>query len=520
MNDLDRSEGCAARLNARPALVADPALLALAPFLASSLVYPANLNTFSAAASQYDAPGLCSLVALAVATIVGLALAVHSARSPRWAGFGRAASAGLACAYVLTLAADVMALALDAPLSVLAVLSASSAVPLVPTVLAWVRRFARDLRNAMFYGACACALSALLAWLVSTMPAPGAAACIVVMAAIGAFAPLLPPPAGLAAGTSPTRPDEVEPQGLAPSLRAMLSVIWLPLLGFLVFVFMVSAYQFPTDAPALRTEFVAALIASALALALSLARLRTPLVICVDKLVMPVCVAVCVVLGSFPAGSPLFLLGAQTVLGPLMFLAIYALSALVAMSAAGEFPQPFIVGVGVTMSAGVGLISALVAQSLRDQANFGQVTWVAVVLYCAVVVVWLGYTSWRRETQPRADGPDLTGELEVDDLVSRLVGATEGEDEGADQAARATSRGALVIDAILARRVGELSDACGLTGREEEILMHLARGYSSTYIAQCLLISANTVRTHMRNIYRKLGVSSRSELMELVGREE
>ena len=519
MNDHDRSEGCAARLNARPALVADPALLALAPFLASTLTYPANLNTFSAVASQHDAPGLCSLVALAVTALVGIALAVRSARRPRWPGFGRAASVGFALAYVAALAAEVLALALDAPTFVLVVLAAASAVPLVPTVLAWVRRFARDLRNAMLYGACACALSALLSWLVSTMPAPGAAASIVVMAAVGALAPLLSPASGARGPQASAELAEAEAQGLAPSLRAMLSVIWLPLLGFFVFVFMVNAYQFPTDAPALRTEFVAALIASALALALSLARLRTPLVICVDKLVVPVCVAVCVVLGSFPAGSPLFLLGAKTVLGPLMFLAIYALSALVAMSAAGEFPQPFIVGVGVAMSAGVGLVSALAAQTLRDQANFGQVTWVAVVLYC-VVVVWLGYTSWRRETQPHADGPDLTGDLAVDALVSRLVGTSEGEGTDASGAVRATAGTAHVIDAILARRVEELSGACGLTGRESEILAQLARGYSSTYIAQCLLISANTVRTHMRNIYRKLGVSSRSELMELVGREE
>ena len=56
----------------------------------------------------------------------------------------------------------------------------------------------------------------------------------------------------------------------------------------------------------------------------------------------------------------------------------------------------------------------------------------------------------------------------------------------------------------------------GLTPREGEIVLYLGRGHSYAYIANALTVSENTVRTHVRNIYRKLGVTSREELLAVV----
>ena len=50
-----------------------------------------------------------------------------------------------------------------------------------------------------------------------------------------------------------------------------------------------------------------------------------------------------------------------------------------------------------------------------------------------------------------------------------------------------------------------------LTGRELEILRLVARGFSHPEIAELLSISPNTVGTHVRHVYRKLEVQSRSE---------
>ena len=50
-----------------------------------------------------------------------------------------------------------------------------------------------------------------------------------------------------------------------------------------------------------------------------------------------------------------------------------------------------------------------------------------------------------------------------------------------------------------------------MTRREEEILKFLAQGYFYKEIASSLSISTETVRTHLRNIYEKLQVRTRTE---------
>lgn len=50
-----------------------------------------------------------------------------------------------------------------------------------------------------------------------------------------------------------------------------------------------------------------------------------------------------------------------------------------------------------------------------------------------------------------------------------------------------------------------------LTTREHEVLEMISKGYRYNEIASSLGISANTIRAHIRNIYRKMAVKSRSE---------
>jgi DNA-binding CsgD family transcriptional regulator len=50
-----------------------------------------------------------------------------------------------------------------------------------------------------------------------------------------------------------------------------------------------------------------------------------------------------------------------------------------------------------------------------------------------------------------------------------------------------------------------------LTPREEEILLRLSKGYPDKQIASTLNISSWTVHNHMKNIFRKLGVHTRTQ---------
>ncbi len=50
-----------------------------------------------------------------------------------------------------------------------------------------------------------------------------------------------------------------------------------------------------------------------------------------------------------------------------------------------------------------------------------------------------------------------------------------------------------------------------LTDREREVLNQLAMGSTNKDIAQQLMISVRTVEAHLRSVYAKLNVSSRTE---------
>ena len=60
---------------------------------------------------------------------------------------------------------------------------------------------------------------------------------------------------------------------------------------------------------------------------------------------------------------------------------------------------------------------------------------------------------------------------------------------------------------------GSGGSALLLTAREAEVLPLLRDGDSNAQIALALGVGVETIRTHTRNLYRKLGVSSRRELL-------
>jgi DNA-binding NarL/FixJ family response regulator len=51
----------------------------------------------------------------------------------------------------------------------------------------------------------------------------------------------------------------------------------------------------------------------------------------------------------------------------------------------------------------------------------------------------------------------------------------------------------------------------GLSAREHEVLTGIAKGFSYAEVSGALGITTNTVRTHIKNIYQKLSVNSRTE---------
>ena len=54
-------------------------------------------------------------------------------------------------------------------------------------------------------------------------------------------------------------------------------------------------------------------------------------------------------------------------------------------------------------------------------------------------------------------------------------------------------------------------DACPLSGRERDVLRLLAEGKVYKQIASDLMLSTSTVRTHLHNVYGKLGAVDRAQ---------
>ena len=67
------------------------------------------------------------------------------------------------------------------------------------------------------------------------------------------------------------------------------------------------------------------------------------------------------------------------------------------------------------------------------------------------------------------------------------------------------------LDTVITHFNEQGSDLVALTGREEEVLQLVAKGYNVAESAEMLGLSANTVKSYLKAVYGKLGISSRAE---------
>lgn len=84
--------------------------------------------------------------------------------------------------------------------------------------------------------------------------------------------------------------------------------------------------------------------------------------------------------------------------------------------------------------------------------------------------------------------------------------------DGTDPARSGYLAGAIDVSAVIAA----LADEHGLSEREGEVLGLLYRGNTQKKIAERLFLSVNSIQTYAKSLYRKLGVHSRQELIDMV----
>jgi DNA-binding NarL/FixJ family response regulator len=120
-----------------------------------------------------------------------------------------------------------------------------------------------------------------------------------------------------------------------------------------------------------------------------------------------------------------------------------------------------------------------------------------------------------------------TGELLEPSMVDGLLNAgargvalKTGEASELIDAIRCVAVGQRYIDSGLRRQDAGSSPADALSEREREVLRLVAAGLTNVRIAETLVLSPHTVRTHVRNCLRKLGVNTRAQAVLALERSE
>lgn len=76
-----------------------------------------------------------------------------------------------------------------------------------------------------------------------------------------------------------------------------------------------------------------------------------------------------------------------------------------------------------------------------------------------------------------------------------------------------------IVTETIPESLDDIAKQYGLTEKEKETLVYVYKGYTNREIAEFLKISTNTVKTHNYHIFKKIGVSSRVELIHLIKTE-
>lgn len=369
-----------------------------------------------------------------------------------------------------------------------AVLGAAIGAGLAIVVVGWCRLLARfGLRRSLVGLAIACGAATLagLGFEVGLLPQP--------LGAFGAFA--------LAGAAAPAidslrRSAELEESAAGNNAMeqdapvehlwdSMRTMVFNPCLGLCLFLFVMSARGFVF----MGYEHIgASSVIVAAVLAVVLARLWPGFSLAtIYRVLLPVAAAIFIVLSSFPVGTMSFSLGFLVSHSVMATVALLALASLAAVARAGEF-SPVVVGAALCAMTSVAvLVGANLAQLVPQDDTMGAVLLVCAMAYFVYVLIspLADYYRMFRET----DGTGNRGENASCELARPL---------DYDRVCRA------------------LANERNLSAREREILPYIARGHRPAYVADLLCISEHTVRTHLRNMYRKLGINSREELIQLV----
>ena len=398
--------------------------------------------------------------------------------------------------------------------------TASSGLFVVGPMLAWgVVYGSLDAKNAVVCTALSFALAALIYFVVSFVPGPVAAL----------IATMLPLAAGLGAcaclfgnSNGASRRESGISQG--SSIRASVSVGTLIGLAVVTFVYgglRVYSVHASAEFSGPSVLFVSVVIASAIMLLYMLLIPRTSLNLGVLYRVALIAFAAVLMLAAVGEEVAAIPLEALVRCGMMLFeILTWVLLAetvrtgnvsALAVFSAGRLA----VHVGISLGEGSALVFG--ASSLE-------------FLVCAVIALIVAAGFLFRD----ADTTFFFASPTEDELrrITRKRSSIEEEPSGAEGALEACASDAAVeaggdsdarvgdmLKQSLEDRIDSVASRYGFSAREREVFELWVTGHDAQYIQDELVISRSTVKTHVRHIYEKCDVHSRSDLMRVLERD-
>lgn len=365
-------------------------------------------------------------------------------------------------------------------------------VGLVPLCIAWATLFtSMSIRHALLNLAIFCCLGSIFAFVLASFDGAVLIASYLVMVAIGLITPLAKSLHDkIQPGFNELKPSHINAEDIAIPVRQpgencfqpfkrLFSVSGSLLLGFIVFAFMMSVRKFSIFG-SYDIEILAGIVAPFTVIPLCFINIKRPFFPFVYQEFLPASALAFLVINCFTSFKVFQLISTTGVYLFFAALGLLTLAALCVVVHAREFPPSFVLGVALAAFSLTSFIGVNVGQSI-PQENMGYTLFTVSTLYFA----------------------GLIGSA----LVS--MGRTLRDSATAKIAA-------IPVEKFLKTRCDEIAVESSLSPREREILQYIGRGHSPAHIAKMLTLSISTIRTHIRNIYRKIGINSREELMELI----
>lgn len=270
-----------------------------------------------------------------------------------------------------------------------------------------------------------------------------------------------------------------------PSLVDLFLLLATPTLGFMLHTILAVKKTPAVNILDASETVIGLMVVALLVLLASRVNLNRSILPFVYWVLFPLIAAMLSLLGALPRSPYLF---TALAIGVFLFYSLMTLFAVIfqlAVVSQGEFSPLFSMGMSITLVAITALLGRALANSGLTEVQRGNILSAISTAYFIYLLVTPALQLWRTRRASREDSE---------------IGGQQGDRQNES----------------LVQDCDALAAAYGLSRREHEILDYLSRGYNSPYIAKALVISESTVRSHIKSIYQKTGVSSRMNLLETI----